>query len=130
MGFFSGISLVCCLGWSWVGEEVLLPSMNRVSEFLLKMQELQHERDALQERMSEQLVRISSLQSRLDEQRHRAEEIHRQGTSDLNIRVHDLQVSGIFVGEDVGDFGLIGIFVLDSWRLQASERLCRVVINK
>ncbi|XP_059608935.1 pericentrin isoform X2 [Phlebotomus argentipes] len=53
--------------------------------------ELQHERDALQERMSEQLVRISSLQSRLDEQRHRAEEIHRQGTSDLNIRVHDLQ---------------------------------------
>ncbi|XP_055703878.1 pericentrin isoform X5 [Phlebotomus papatasi] len=54
--------------------------------------ELQHERDALQERMSEQLVRISSLQSRLDEQRHRAEEIHRQGTSDLNIRVHDLQL--------------------------------------
>ncbi|GAB0099973.1 pericentrin [Sergentomyia squamirostris] len=54
--------------------------------------ELQHERDALQERMSEQLVRISSLQSRLDEQRHRAEEIHRQGTSDLNIRVHDLQM--------------------------------------
>lgn len=41
--------------------------------------------------MSEQLARISSLQSRLDEQRLRAEELHRQGTSDLNIRVHDLQ---------------------------------------
>ncbi|XP_063695962.1 A-kinase anchor protein 9 isoform X2 [Culicoides brevitarsis] len=53
--------------------------------------ELQNERDILQERMSEQLARISSLQSRLDEQRLRAEELHRQGTSDLNIRVHDLQ---------------------------------------
>lgn len=42
--------------------------------------------------MSEQLVRISSLQSRLDEQRLRAENLHRQGTSDLNIRVHDLDV--------------------------------------
>jgi golgin subfamily B member 1 len=40
--------------------------------------------------MSEQLLRISSLQSRLDEQRLRAEDLHRQGTSDLNIRVHDL----------------------------------------
>lgn len=38
------------------------------------------------------MLRISSLQSRLDEQRHRAEELHRQGTSDLNIRVHDLKV--------------------------------------
>lgn len=52
---------------------------------------MQNERDILQERMSEQLSRISSLQSRLDEQRLRAEELHRQGTSDLNIRVHDLQ---------------------------------------
>lgn len=41
--------------------------------------------------MSEQISRISSLQSRLDEQRHRAEELHRQGTSDLNVRVYDLQ---------------------------------------
>lgn len=41
--------------------------------------------------MSEQILRISSLQSRLDEQRHRAEELHRQGTSDLNVRVYDLQ---------------------------------------
>jgi golgin subfamily B member 1 len=41
--------------------------------------------------MSEQLLRISSLQNRLDEQRLRAEDLHRQGTSDLNIKVHDLQ---------------------------------------
>lgn len=41
--------------------------------------------------MSEQILRISSLQTRLDEQRHRAEELHRQGTSDLNLRVYDLQ---------------------------------------
>lgn len=45
----------------------------------------------MQEKMSEQILRISSLQSRLDEQRHRAEELHRQSTSDLNIRVYDLQ---------------------------------------
>lgn len=41
--------------------------------------------------MTEQILRISTLQSRLDEQRHRAEELHRQGTSDLNIKVYDLQ---------------------------------------
>lgn len=56
-----------------------------------RLKELQHERDILQEKMSEQILRISSLQSRLDEQRHRAEELHRQGTSDLNVRVYDLQ---------------------------------------
>lgn len=41
--------------------------------------------------MSEQLIKISSLQSRLDEQRMRAEELHRQGTSDMAIKCHDLQ---------------------------------------
>lgn len=41
--------------------------------------------------MSEQILRISTLQSRLDEQRHRAEELHRQGTSDLSLKVYDLQ---------------------------------------
>lgn len=41
--------------------------------------------------MSEQILRISSLQSRLDEQRHRADELHRQDTSDLNRKVYDLQ---------------------------------------
>ncbi|XP_055383678.1 golgin subfamily A member 4 isoform X7 [Condylostylus longicornis] len=53
--------------------------------------ELQHERDVLQEKMSEQMVRISSLQSKLDEQKRRAEDLQRIGSSDLNIRIHDLQ---------------------------------------
>ncbi|KAG4070360.1 hypothetical protein HA402_006502 [Bradysia odoriphaga] len=53
--------------------------------------ELQQERDNLQEKMTEQILRISTLQSRLDEQRHRAEELNRQSTSDLNIKVYDLQ---------------------------------------
>lgn len=59
--------------------------------FIYLFQELQQERDNLQEKMTEQILRISTLQSRLDEQRHRAEELHRQGTSDLNIKVYDLQ---------------------------------------
>ncbi|XP_061388660.1 A-kinase anchor protein 9, partial [Musca vetustissima] len=53
--------------------------------------ELQVERESLQERMSEQTQRISALQSRLEEQRQRAEELQRANTSDLNIRIHDLQ---------------------------------------
>lgn len=36
-------------------------------------------------------MRISTLQSRLDEQRQRAEELQRAGTSDLNMRLYDLQ---------------------------------------
>lgn len=40
--------------------------------------------------MSEQLNKILSLQSRLDEQRLRAEDLYRQGTSDLSLKVHDL----------------------------------------
>ncbi|XP_035785183.1 pericentrin-like isoform X2 [Anopheles albimanus] len=53
--------------------------------------ELQHERDVLQEKMSEQSLKISTLQTKLDEQRLRAEELHRQGTSQLTVKVHDLQ---------------------------------------
>ncbi|XP_058465228.1 golgin subfamily B member 1 isoform X2 [Malaya genurostris] len=53
--------------------------------------ELQHERDVLQERMSEQSLKITTLQSKLDEQRLRAEELHRQGASHLTVKVHDLQ---------------------------------------
>lgn len=55
------------------------------------LQELQSERDLLQEKMSEQIMRITSIQSRLDEQRQRAEELQRAGTSDLNLKVYDLQ---------------------------------------
>lgn len=54
-------------------------------------QELQNERDLLREKMDEQLVRITSIQSRLDEQRQRAEELQRAGTSDLNLKVYNLQ---------------------------------------
>lgn len=54
-------------------------------------QEIQQEKEILQERMSEQLVKISSLQTRLDEQRIRAEELNKQSNSDLTLRVHDLQ---------------------------------------
>lgn len=52
---------------------------------------MQSERDLLQEKMSEQILRISTIQSRLDEQRQRAEELQRAGTSDLNLKVYDLQ---------------------------------------
>lgn len=55
------------------------------------LQEIQSERDLLQEKMSEQIMRISSIQSRLDEQRQRAEELQRAGTSDLNLKMYDLQ---------------------------------------
>lgn len=41
--------------------------------------------------MSEQSLKITTLQSKLDEQRLRAEELHRQGTSHLTVKVHDLQ---------------------------------------
>lgn len=54
-------------------------------------QEIQQEKEILQERMSEQLMKISSLQTRLDEQRIRAEELNKQSNSDLTLRVHDLQ---------------------------------------
>lgn len=54
-------------------------------------QELQNERDLLKEKMDEQLMRITSIQSRLDEQRQRAEELQRAGTSDLNLKLYDLQ---------------------------------------
>ncbi|XP_055300374.1 uncharacterized protein LOC129567480 isoform X2 [Sitodiplosis mosellana] len=53
--------------------------------------ELQNERDLLREKMDEQLMRITTIQSRLDEQRQRAEELQRAGTSDLNLKVYDLQ---------------------------------------
>ncbi|XP_067648426.1 centrosome-associated protein CEP250 isoform X3 [Eurosta solidaginis] len=50
-----------------------------------------HERDSLQDRMSEQNQRISTLQSRLEEQRKLAMELQRAGSTDFNVRIHDLQ---------------------------------------
>lgn len=41
--------------------------------------------------MDEQLLRLTTIQSRLDEQRQRAEELQRAGTTDLNLKVYDLR---------------------------------------
>ncbi|XP_065086318.1 golgin subfamily A member 4 isoform X3 [Ochlerotatus camptorhynchus] len=76
-------------------EEVAIKRINdlemQISSVRNSYAELQHERDVLQERMSEQSLKITTLQSKLDEQRLRAEELHRQGTSHLTVKVHDLQ---------------------------------------
>ncbi|XP_030386056.1 pericentrin [Scaptodrosophila lebanonensis] len=76
-------------------EEATLKRMRdlemQVSQLRSNCVELQHERDSLQGHMDEQTRRISTLQSRLEEQRERAEELHRVGTSDLSARVHELQ---------------------------------------
>lgn len=53
------------------------------------MQELRTERDILQERMSEQSLRISSLQSRLDQTRHTAEQIRHQSTEELRLQLDE-----------------------------------------
>ncbi|XP_055853886.1 pericentrin isoform X5 [Episyrphus balteatus] len=74
----------------------------QMSNIRINCVELQHERDSLQEKMSEQMQRISALQSRLEEQRHRAEELQRQGSSDLNIRIHDLQNEVLNLKETLG----------------------------
>ncbi|XP_062558955.1 centromere-associated protein E isoform X2 [Armigeres subalbatus] len=76
-------------------EDVAIKRINdlemQISSVRNSYAELQHERDVLQERMSEQSLKITTLQSKLDEQRLRAEELHRQGTSHLTVKVHDLQ---------------------------------------
>lgn len=41
--------------------------------------------------MDEQKLRLTTIQSKLDEQRQRAEELQRAGTSDLNLKVYDLR---------------------------------------
>lgn len=65
--------------------------MSNENSLNIPLQEIQQEKEVLHERMSEQLMKISSLQTRLDEQRIRAEELNKQSTSDLTLRVHDLQ---------------------------------------
>ncbi|XP_053688729.1 A-kinase anchor protein 9 isoform X2 [Sabethes cyaneus] len=76
-------------------EEVAIKRINdlemQIASVRASYAELTHERDVLQERMSEQSLKITTLQSKLDEQRLRAEELHRQGTSHLTVKVHDLQ---------------------------------------
>lgn len=55
------------------------------------LQEVQHERDALQDQVTEQLVLISSLQIRLDEQRLLADDVQRQTNTSLEVRIYDLE---------------------------------------
>lgn len=52
---------------------------------------MQHERDALQDQVTEQLVLISSLQIRLDEQRLIADDVQRQTNTSLEVRIYDLE---------------------------------------
>ncbi|XP_065163040.1 A-kinase anchor protein 9 isoform X3 [Atheta coriaria] len=53
--------------------------------------ELHNEKDVLQEQVSEQLVLISSLQMRLDDQRIRAEHVQKQANASLEMRIYDLE---------------------------------------
>lgn len=62
---------------------------------------MQNERDLLKERMDEQMMRLTTIQSRLDEQRQRAEELQRAGTSDLNLKLYDLQAEVTVLNEKI-----------------------------
>lgn len=55
------------------------------------LQEVQNERDMLQDQVSEQLVLISSLQMRLDDQRLRAEQVQKQTNTSLEVRIYSLE---------------------------------------
>ncbi|GBP22513.1 hypothetical protein EVAR_78691_1 [Eumeta japonica] len=52
-------------------------------------QEVRAERDVLQTRMSEQALRVSTLQARLERQRDEAETSRREATSELLVKLHD-----------------------------------------
>ncbi|CAG9129446.1 unnamed protein product [Plutella xylostella] len=51
--------------------------------------EVRAERDVLQARMSEQALKISSLAARLELQRHNAEALAHDATSQLSVQLHD-----------------------------------------
>jgi hypothetical protein len=53
------------------------------------LQEVAAERDVLQERMEEQLLKISALQSRLDEQRQKADSQLKEANLELQTKVRD-----------------------------------------
>jgi predicted nuclease with TOPRIM domain len=53
------------------------------------LQEVTAERDVLQERMEEQLLKISALQSRLDEQRQKADSQLKEVNLELQAKVRD-----------------------------------------
>lgn len=69
-------------------------AMKRIRDLEMQfsaLKEVQHERDALQEQVTEQLVLISSLQIRLDEQRLLAEDVQRQTNTSLEVKIYDLE---------------------------------------
>jgi cell division septum initiation protein DivIVA len=53
------------------------------------LQEVAAERDVLQERMEEQLLKISGLQSRLDEQRQKTDSQLKEANLELQTKVRD-----------------------------------------
>ncbi|XP_031352709.1 A-kinase anchor protein 9-like isoform X3 [Photinus pyralis] len=55
------------------------------------LNEVQNERDILQDQVSEHLILISSLQMRLDDQRLRAEQVQKQTNTSLEVRIYDLE---------------------------------------
>lgn len=55
------------------------------------IQEMQSERDVLQEQITEQMVTISSLQLRLDEQRLKVESVQKQSNTSLEHRIYELE---------------------------------------
>lgn len=63
-----------------------------IQSFLfLSFQETQNEKDILHNQVTEQIVLLSSLQMRLDEQRLKAEQNQRQANSSLEVRIYDLE---------------------------------------
>lgn len=76
-------------------EEVMIKRMVdlecQIDHYKSTVRELQQEKEILDDRISDHLLKISSLQSRLDEQRIRTEQLHKQSTSELVIKVRDLQ---------------------------------------
>ncbi|KAK9719890.1 Pericentrin-AKAP-450 domain of centrosomal targeting protein [Popillia japonica] len=56
-----------------------------------ELEETQNEKEILQNQVTEQIVLLSSLQMRLDEQRLKAEHNQRQANSSLEIRIYDLE---------------------------------------
>ncbi|GJQ85464.1 hypothetical protein Trydic_g23887 [Trypoxylus dichotomus] len=56
-----------------------------------ELEETQNEKEILQNQVTEQIVLLSSLQMRLDEQRLRAEHNQRQANSSLEVRIYDLE---------------------------------------
>ncbi|XP_025835936.1 myosin-4 isoform X2 [Agrilus planipennis] len=56
-----------------------------------ELEESQNEKDILQDQVSQQLILISNLQMRLDEQRLRTEQVQKQNNTSLEVHIYDLE---------------------------------------